>query len=363
MKILAVDVGTGTQDILLFDSGEVVENCVQLIVPSPTLLVANRIRRATELGEPIVLTGVTMGGGPSSWAAGDHIDAGFPIYATPDAARTFNDDLDRVAEMGVTIVSDDEAMAVSGAVRLRLRDFDADAILAALATFDVAPPDAIAVAVFDHGNAPPDYSDRRFRFDYLAARIGAGLAAFGYPAPAVPEEMTRLAAVASTIRDVPGFVMDTGPAAVLGALEDPRVNGTKPALILNLGNFHTLAFLIDHAGVAGLFEHHTGELKTGQLESFVDRLAAGSLTNGEVYSSQGHGALSLRAATGTAGSGIPVSVTGPRRGLLAGSRLRPYLAVPHGDMMLAGCFGLLRAWAAQDPDIAAHVERSLGPAR
>ncbi|MBI4236740.1 MAG: hypothetical protein HY688_05250 [Chloroflexi bacterium] len=40
-----------------------------------------------------------------------------------------------------------------------------------------------------------------------------------------------------------------------------------------------------------------------------------------------------------------VSVTGPMRGMLEGSRLRPYFATPHGDMMLAGCFGLLRAWA------------------
>ena len=38
--------------------------------------------------------------------------------------------------------------------------------------------DLLAVAVFDHGAAPPGYSDRLFRFEYLAERIqtGAGLA-------------------------------------------------------------------------------------------------------------------------------------------------------------------------------------------
>ena len=41
-----------------------------------------------------------MGGGPSAWAAEDHARAGLPIYATPDAARSFNDDLEAVASNG-----------------------------------------------------------------------------------------------------------------------------------------------------------------------------------------------------------------------------------------------------------------------
>ena len=40
MRILAVDVGTGTQDILLFDSSGPVENCVKLVMPSPTQIAA-----------------------------------------------------------------------------------------------------------------------------------------------------------------------------------------------------------------------------------------------------------------------------------------------------------------------------------
>ncbi len=43
MRILAVDIGTGTQDILLFDSSKLLENCVQMIMPSPTTVVAKRI--------------------------------------------------------------------------------------------------------------------------------------------------------------------------------------------------------------------------------------------------------------------------------------------------------------------------------
>jgi uncharacterized protein (DUF1786 family) len=46
-------------------------------------------------------------------------------------------------------------------VHVELRDFDAAAIYTALAAFGVDPAvDVIAVAAFDHGAAPPGYSDR-----------------------------------------------------------------------------------------------------------------------------------------------------------------------------------------------------------
>ena len=40
MRILAADVGTGTQDILLFESGRTIENNFKLVMPSPTVIVA-----------------------------------------------------------------------------------------------------------------------------------------------------------------------------------------------------------------------------------------------------------------------------------------------------------------------------------
>src|SRR5687767_6525552 len=103
MRILAVDVGTGTQDILLFDSSSELENSVKLVMPSPTIVVSDHIRRATAAHRPILLRGVTMGGGPSHWAANDHLKAGLPVYATPAAARTFDDDLDALAQTGIRI--------------------------------------------------------------------------------------------------------------------------------------------------------------------------------------------------------------------------------------------------------------------
>ncbi len=94
MKILAIDIGTGTQDILLYDTRLHIENGYKLVVPSPTMIVRRRIKQATQEGKPVLLTGLIMGGGPSHWAAEDHIKAGLPLYATPSAARSFNDELD-----------------------------------------------------------------------------------------------------------------------------------------------------------------------------------------------------------------------------------------------------------------------------
>src|SRR6184192_39295 len=139
MQILTVDVGTGTQDVLLFDSERELENCFKLVLPSPTVVIADRVRAATAARRRVVLQGVTMGGGPSHWATMDHVRAGLETFATADAARTFDDDLDAVAEMGIKVVSDDEAirLADGGAERVFLRDLALGQLLATLASFGV----------------------------------------------------------------------------------------------------------------------------------------------------------------------------------------------------------------------------------
>ena len=361
-RILAVDVGTGTQDILVFEAGTVIENAVQMVMPSPTMLVAAKVREATAERRDLLLSGVTMGGGPGHWAVEAHLRDGLKVYATPDAARTFDDDLARVEAMGVRLVDDRELAQHASSVRLELRDFYFDAVTEALTAFGVPTRfDAVAVAVFDHGAAPPGYSDRRFRFDYLREQVarGARLENFGFLAQAIPARMTRMQAVARTwTEDEPLFVMDTGPAAVLGALEDPAVRAVRRALLVNVGNFHTIAFVLEGGRIRGLFEHHTGELTSDELDEYLDQLGAGTISNDRVFDDMGHGALELGPAEQPPEI---VAVTGPRRALLNGGRMRPYAAVPHGDMMMAGCFGLLRGIAAHLPEHAAAIEEALGP--
>lgn len=377
MKILAVDIGTGTQDIFLYDSRLSLENGFKLVMPSPTMIVHRRIQAATRRGEPVLLTGVIMGGGPSGWAAQAHVEAGFPLYATPSAARSFNDDLDEVERIGIRVVSEDEAKILAGVRQIELRDFDFPAIRSAFAAFGVSLEDldAVAAAVFDHGNAPRGISDRQFRFDYLDERIrstqGQGarrqLAAFACRAADTPAIMTRLLAVVHSAADldVPLIVMDTAPAAVLGATLDPALANRGSILVANVGNFHTLAFRLGQAGIEGVFEHHTGLLDTPKLENLLYSLAAAELTREQVFGDHGHGALMYTASPMRIDNdAVEVAVTGPRRNLLRQARrVKPYFAVPFGDMMIAGCFGLLYAAAHLLPE-GEVVLRSLegGPA-
>jgi uncharacterized protein (DUF1786 family) len=381
MQILTVDIGTGTQDIYLFDSRLDIENGFKLVLPSPTMIVHQRLKEATRRGEAVLLRGVIMGGGPSQWAAEAHIRAGLAVYATPEAARSFNDNLAAVKSMGIEIISEDEAKRLPDSVEMiEMRDFDFPAIANVFEKFGVSLSRlaAVAVAVFDHGNAPPELSDRQFRFDYLDERIRAAnrLSAFAYLAEAIPPIMTRLQAVADSAggMEVPLIVMDTAPAAVLGATFDPRVATRERVMIANVGNFHTLAFRLQAGKVGsytieGVFEHHTGLLNLPKLEGLLRSLADGSLKHLDVFEQHGHGALIYDPVPFPLDKGeLSVNVTGPQRNIFKRTNtsapttkptIRPYFAVPFGDMMLAGCIGLLAATADLIPNFSEPIFNSL----
>lgn len=361
MRILAIDMGTGTQDILLFDSAGPLENCIKLVLPSATEVAARRIRRATAAGRSVLLTGVTMGGGPCHWALTDHLAAGAGAFATAEAARTFDDDLEAVGAMGITLVSDDEAVsAAPDAERIVLQDLDMAAIRATLSAFEVSTDfDGLALGCLDHGAAPPGVSDRLFRFEHLR-RVVAGrndLRAFAYLPEDLPPYLTRARALlASGDLDAPVVFLDTGPAAALGALQDERVRDADEQLVINLGNMHALAFHLRGSHIHSLYEHHTGEISAAQLVDFSERLVSGSLAHEEVFGSKGHG---VYYADDRRGGGPSVAVTGPQRAKLRGSRLNPYFAAPHGDMMIGGCFGLLSAYAEKYPAACEEIEARL----
>src|SRR5687767_15713462 len=125
MKILTVDIGTGTQDIYLYDSNLDIENGFKLVLPSPTMMIYRRLKQWLPSRTPLLLTGHQMGGGPSAWAIEETARAGIPVYMTPSAATTLNDELDKVEAMGIRIVSEDEVKSLKPKVEsLELKDFD-----------------------------------------------------------------------------------------------------------------------------------------------------------------------------------------------------------------------------------------------
>ena len=382
MKILTVDIGTGTQDIFLYNSQLDVENGFKLVLPSPTMMIHRRVRQALQARTPILLTGHQMGGGPSAWAIEEAARSGIPVYMTPEAASTLNDELDKVRALGIHIVSEEESQKIE-AQKIVLKDFDFDLIARTFMEYGVSLDDlsAVAVAVFDHGNAPAGVSDRQFRFDYLDERIHAknSLSSFIFPSTEIPPIMTRLQAVADSAPNLPCplLVMDTAPAAVLGATLDPVVAKRGQKIVVNVGNFHTIAFRMAGGRIEGLFEHHTGEIDREKLEGLLYKLADGSLKHQDVFDDMGHGALVYADDPFEFGQDeFDLVVTGPRRSMfqtvdngpltvnhrpssMVRGRLRPYFAAPFGDMMIAGCFGLLAAVAEALPDLAEPIHRSM----
>jgi uncharacterized protein (DUF1786 family) len=335
VKILALDVGAGTQDVLLYDSRRTPENCFKLVLPSQTQVIGQRIREATNAGRALHLAGVVMGGGASTEAIAGHLAAGLPVTATPAAARTVHNDLDRVRAQGIVVQDDPPA----GAVVVELKDVDLLALARAMALFGVELPEIVAVAVQDHGYRPGS-GNNVVRFEHLQRLLDRGGDFSQMVYREAPSDMLRMQAVAQT---VPGVVlMDTGTAAVLGALGDPVVAAAvqgSGAILVNVGNMHTFAALIKDRRLYGFFEHHTGGITPAIIGDLVERLQAGSLDN-ETFMRDfdGHGAAVDPAYRGD-GPFPFVAVTGPNRAIAR--PLGYHEAAPHGDMMLTGAFGLV----------------------
>ena len=105
MKILAIDIGAGTEDVLLYDDKKSsVENCIKMVLPSPCQLYADRVRKSTLEGLNLFVKGDTVGGGPFSNALKRHIESGLKVHMTKEAAYTVRNNLDQVRKMGIEIV-------------------------------------------------------------------------------------------------------------------------------------------------------------------------------------------------------------------------------------------------------------------
>lgn len=334
-RIIAVDIGAGTQDILIYEPGRPIENSEKLVLPSQTQIVARRIRQVTASGKSLHLAGRLMGGGASTDAIAAHVAAGLLVTATPDAARTVHNRPERIAAVGVAIAD----CAPDGAVEIELGDFDGAGMRTALGQFGIELPATVAIAVQDHGYRP-GFGNNDVRFDYLQSLIDNGGELSRMIFQTAPDGMTRME---SLLAAVPGaYVMDTGAAAVLGVLGDPVVGEavrSTGAVIVNIGNMHTFAALVRGERLFGLFEHHSGGMSGPLLQRLVTSLQSGEL-DPERFSEQfdGHGAAFDRSYA-TEGPFPFVGITGPNRGFARS--LGYYEAAPFGDMMLTGSFGLV----------------------
>jgi uncharacterized protein (DUF1786 family) len=334
-SILCLDIGSGTQDALYYLEDRSLENCPKFVLPSPAKLVAARIKALTAQKRPVHLCGTNMGGGFLR-AARDHAAVGLPISATSEAALALTDDPPSIVRHGIIL----SEACPTGHVPVHLADYDPGFWQSLLALAGLEPPEMVLACAQDHGHHPGQ-SSRTGRFglwERFLAKSSGRLSALLYDTP--PVELTRLATLQRATGGGP--VMDTGPAAALGALFDPAVEAVaddRGALVVNMGNSHVLGLLVHRGRLTGVYEHHTGQVDIPELVRQLELFRKGKLANEDVFGTGGHGCAVRELPVGFEAT----FVIGPRRGELEG-KMEAVFPAPGGDMMLAGCFGMLKAW-------------------
>ena len=334
-RIIAIDIGGGTQDILLYEEGKPLENCVQLVLPSPTVMVQNKIAELTCQKKDIFLDGFLMGGGASGRAVKKHLQEGLQVYATPQSAKTIKDNLEDVRKFGVEIVAENPGVA-----EVQTGDICYQELKTALNAFGVQMPEKFAIAVQDHGESPEGVSNRKFRFQHWEnfLRSGGNISELLYLEP--PAYFTRMWSIKEQVENV--VFMDTGSAAIRGALCDDRVLqwSKEGVTLVNVGNQHTVGILFKENKVWGVFEHHTRLLNKAKLDYYINKFSSGCLSNEEVFTDHGHGCAITGEYKDMNKFALTV-ITGPQRHLTSGRNY--YWASPLGNMMLTGAYGLIAA--------------------
>ncbi len=335
MEVFTLDVGSGTQDFLFSSTdGELsvkIGRGVKAVLPSPTKIIANRIRKSQD----VLLYGYTMGGGANKKAAVEHAKK-FKVFCTEKAALSFSDSLKKVESWGIKIVNSKEDVE-EDVEKIEMKDVDWEFFQNILNLLDVNISEVISVvAVQDHGFSI-EKSNRKYRFELFerVLKKGATLSDFIYEMKKVPEYYNRMKSVVESYLDagLDGelYVVDTVFAAVAGCKSKVR---KFPALLLNFGNSHFVGVVVNRDGeILSMFEHHTKVIESrGEdwIKSFVDRFLKGEVQFDDVYEDGGHGAY-----VGEVVDVKEIISTGPR------VNLSPFDIVS-GDLMMTGNVGMIK---------------------
>jgi len=335
MKILAIDIGAGTEDILLFDPTKNIENCISLVLPTPSKVLAEKLKK---IQGNVFIHGDTIGGGSLAGAILRHLKKGHRVVMEEPAAYSIRNDLDEVRSMGIEVGGKPGSEDFQD---FEIREFDLPLLKGFLANFgEDLHVDVIALAVQDHGVAPKQVTDRAFRFENLEGMLRRDNRpeSFHFLGDAVPSYLLRMRSAVRAVQrsfSVPVLVMDTAFSAILGCMGEV----TGPSLVVNVGNGHTIAALVIRKRIEGLYEHHTHELTPQRLEEDLRRFVRGALTKKEVFDANGHGVVTLTPYDRK----VSVIVTGPNRDLVKGTSLKFVFAAPGGNTMMTGPVGLVKA--------------------
>jgi uncharacterized protein (DUF1786 family) len=338
MKILAIDIGAGTQDILLYNDNDNIENGVKLVFPSPSIIISKIIKKTNS---NLYFDGDIMGGGKIKNYIINHIEKGYNVAMEKQAAKTIKDDLKVVEAIGIELVDEGSYkndLKFSNYTKITLKDLDIDDLSSTIVKYDLDFSfDYIAVAVQDHGFSTK-MGDRNFRFEKIRERLQTPLKVEDFGFTNVPKYLTRMKSVERSLNSLNPVIMDSKFAAVCGTCQDPNVAKLNSYVVIDIGNGHTMAVSIENGFIQGVFEHHTSRLNPQKIEALVDKLVNATLTHLEIHDDHGHGAHVINPISNLE----KVVVTGPKRSIIEKTDLNYYNAVPGGDVMMTGPIGLIK---------------------
>jgi len=343
MKILAVDVGDRTQDIMLYDPDINIENCVKAVLPTPSSVYAGRISKLANPGnKSIFISGDCIGGGKLSKAIADAAARG-RVCMTQQAARTISYKNEEIEKLGIRIT--DEFNADCEVV---FTESDLGVFENFLSNYDICGIDAVCYAVQDHG-ARWGIANREYRFEVFTKMLKKhnklmDFSITGYDQ--IDSSFYRFKSLFNSLKRQKEkvLIMDTAQCALLGCTADDSVKNLDDYMIINLGNGHATFAIMRGGRIISYMEHHTRYLHDGQkLKDYIVRFADGNLESDEVFNDGGSGAVIFE----TVGfeNLKKIVVTGPWRSLVKNTSLEYYFASPAGDMMMSGPAGLVSAYS------------------
>lgn len=335
IKILAIDIGAGTQDLLLFDSEKKIENCISFVLPTPSKYFAEKLKT---IESNVYIHGDTIGGGSLGRVILRHLEKGHRVVMEESAAYSIRNDLDEVKSMGIEVGRKPETDDFQ---ELEIQEINLPLLKDFLLHFgEDLEIDVIAIAIQDHGVSPKGVSDRAFRFENIEVMLRRNNRpeTFHFSEESIPAQYIRMRSALNAVRrnsSVPVLLMDTSFSAILGCVDEV----TGPSLIVNVGNGHTIAALLIERRIEGLYEHHTHELTSQKLEHDLRLFLRGELSGRKVFKENGHGVITLSPFHGD----VSVIVTGPNRDIFKGTSFNFFYAAPGGNMMMTGPMGLVKA--------------------
>jgi len=340
---LAMDIGTGTKDILHFQGQNTLENNLKLVVPTPASIMAEHLENHT--GD-LAIAGYTMGGGYLAKVLRKHAAKKSRVRMEKLPAFTIRNNIEEITDAGIEIIDKvDDPTHIFDEIELPFL-FDL------LNRFGKKTGDikVIGLSVQDHGFNNSDESSRKNRFKYFLEHLRKDLSpkSLVFTAPDLPKVFGRLGSGALCVShfdpSLKIVLIDTSFSAILGCLLDSRVAAISgPVLYINFGNGHVMACVLCEGKIQAFYEHHTRVLKTkpSTIRTSMERLVEGKISSDEVFDDEGNGCMTFQPQPFRDLAGIVV--TGPQRYLAEASGLGNYMeAAPGGDMMMTGPLGLLR---------------------